>query len=53
VGSAHRLSYTQLYNDSEGEQHTEQGRWTDILMKQDGKWLLIADHGGPSASADD
>jgi len=30
-----------------GEPDWKQGRWTDILLKQDGKWLLIADHGGP------
>lgn len=24
----------------------EAGRWTDVLMKDDGKWYLIADHGG-------
>lgn len=44
---------TELYTDAEGKQRVEQGRWTDVLMKQDGKWLLIADHGGPSASEDD
>lgn len=22
------------------------GTWTDILMKKDGKWILIGDHGG-------
>lgn len=45
--------YTELYSDSEGKQKTEQGRWTDVLMKQDGKWLLIADHGGPNPSEED
>jgi hypothetical protein len=45
--------YMELYRDEEGKQKSEQGRWTDVLMKQDGKWLLIADHGGPGASADD
>jgi hypothetical protein len=23
-----------------------QGRWTDILMKQGDKWVMIGDHGG-------
>ncbi len=45
--------YTELYTNLEGERCAEQGRWTDVLMKQDGKWLLIADHGGPLASEDD
>jgi hypothetical protein len=25
---------------------TEKGRWTDILMKKDGKWMRVGDHGG-------
>jgi ketosteroid isomerase-like protein len=45
--------YTQVYTDSEGKRRVEQGRWTDVLMKQDGKWLLIADHGGPNPSEED
>jgi hypothetical protein len=24
----------------------EKGRWTDILMKKNGKWMLVGDHGG-------
>lgn len=40
--------YTWLYEDSKQEQHTERGRFTDILKKEGGKWLLIADHGGPT-----
>jgi len=38
--------YSQAYRDTEGKQQTERGRFTDILMKEEGKWLLIADHGG-------
>ncbi len=45
--------YTELYTNFEGKRCVEQGRWTDVLMKQDGKWLLIADHGGPLANEDD
>lgn len=40
--------YMQLYSDTDGKQKVEHGRWTDVLMKQDGKWVLIADHGGPN-----
>ena len=29
-----------------GKNETTSGKWTDILMKKDGKWLLIGDHGG-------
>lgn len=32
--------------DYEGKEKTNTDRWTDILTKKDGKWLLIADHGG-------
>jgi len=35
-----------LYKDMDGKQQTEQGRFTDILLKEKGKWLLIGDHGG-------
>lgn len=33
-------------NKESGETEEYKGRWTDILMKDDGKWHLIADHGG-------
>ena len=32
--------------DSEGKEKSVRGRWTDILIKQEDKWLLIGDHGG-------
>ncbi len=38
--------YTQVTEDKEGKPNTERGRWTDILMKKNGKWLLVGDHGG-------
>ena len=40
--------YSRLVKDVEGKERNRSGRWTDILMKQGDKWLLIADHGGPS-----
>ena len=43
--------YTLLYKDAEDKQQMERGRFTDILMKEDGKWLLIADHGGPNPAS--
>jgi len=27
----------------------EKGRWTDILMKKDGKWMMVGDHGGKTS----
>jgi ketosteroid isomerase-like protein len=39
--------YTEVAEDKDGKSMTERGRWTDILMKKDGKWLMVGDHGGP------
>jgi ketosteroid isomerase-like protein len=38
--------WTRIYQDAEGKEKTESGRWTDILKKQGDRWLLIGDHGG-------
>jgi ketosteroid isomerase-like protein len=38
--------YEQVTEASDGKPNTEIGRWTDILMKKDGKWLIVGDHGG-------
>lgn len=38
--------YTEVTEGLDGKPATERGRWTDILMKKDGKWLMIGDHGG-------
>jgi len=38
--------YMLIYKDSEGKEKSSSGRWTDILMKQGDKWVLIGDHGG-------
>ena len=42
--------YTQVVKDAEGKQTTRSGRWTDILMKQDDRWVIIGDHGGPASN---
>jgi ketosteroid isomerase-like protein len=42
--------YSQTYKDSEGKEKNSSGRWTDILMKDGGKWLMIGDHGGETSS---
>ncbi len=44
--------YTQVSENSEGKPMTERGRWTDILMKKSGKWLLVGDHGGEIKKTD-
>jgi ketosteroid isomerase-like protein len=38
--------YTQVSESNDGKPVTEKGRWTDILMKKGGKWMLVGDHGG-------
>ena len=38
--------YSVIYKDAEGKEKSESGRWTDILMKQGDKWVMIGDHGG-------
>jgi ketosteroid isomerase-like protein len=35
-----------LMKDSEGKEQTSQSRYTDILLKENDRWLLISDHGG-------
>lgn len=38
--------YVTIYKDAEGKEKSGAGRWTDILMKQGDKWVMIGDHGG-------
>lgn len=38
--------YTEITKDAEGKEKRQSGRWTDILKKQGGKWVMVADHGG-------
>ena len=38
--------YTQVNEGKDGKPITEKGRWTDILMKKEGKWVMVGDHGG-------
>jgi len=33
-------------NKKTGKEEPSLGKWTDILMKKNGKWVLIGDHGG-------
>ena len=41
--------YTQYFQDKDGKKEWEKGRWTDILMKKNGKWLMVGDHGGKTS----
>jgi len=38
--------YTTLSEGADGAASEEKGRWTDIYVKENGKWLMIADSGG-------
>lgn len=38
--------YNMQLENLEGKKSWEHGRWTDILQRQAGKWLLVSDHGG-------
>ena len=42
--------YSYRQEDASGKKTNMNGRWTDILMKDGDKWVLIGDHGGPSGS---
>ena len=38
--------YTQVSESNDGKSNTEKVRWTDILMKKNGTWMIVGDHGG-------
>ena len=38
--------YSRVIEGADGKPMPESGRWTDILMKKDNKWLMVGDHGG-------
>ncbi len=44
-------TYSQLLKNNEtGKKIPSSGVWTDILMKKNGKWMLIGDHGGQTSN---
>ena len=36
-------------NNETGKDEPRAGKWTDILMKKDGKWMIVGDHGGQTS----
>ena len=38
--------YRSVFQDKDGKKTEEHGKWMDVLMKKDGKWLLVGDRGG-------
>ncbi len=45
VAIIHSYGYY-LERDKDGKETRSRFRWTDIMVKQGGKWVWIADHGG-------
>lgn len=41
--------YSLVTQNKEGKDKFESGRWTDILIKQGNKWVLIGDQGGKTS----
>ena len=39
------VAWTKQTNKKTGEETMEIGRWMDVLLKDNGKWSWIADHG--------
>jgi hypothetical protein len=42
-------SYTEVEVDMEGKEKLNAGRWTDILMKDGNKWVMVGDSGGETS----
>ena len=38
--------YMEVTKDKDGKRDTEIGRWTDILIREGDRWVMIGDHGG-------
>ena len=38
--------YSETIRHTDGTEESDKGRWTDILVKQGNKWVMIADAGG-------
>lgn len=45
--------YSTAAEDRTGKHKTTHGRYTDVLIKQDGEWIFISWHGGDDTKADD
>ena len=44
--------YAEEIQEAGEKPRMESGRWTDILLKQGNKWVMIADHGGAAPEDD-
>ena len=43
-------NYTEVEVDMEGKEQFNTGRWTDILMKDGNRWVMVGDSGGQTSS---
>lgn len=41
--------WDRVVKDAEGKEKSHSGRWTDILIKQGDRWVMIGDHGGQTS----
>lgn len=41
--------FSTIIKDAEGKEKSTSGRWTDILIKQGDKWVMIGDHVGQTS----
>ena len=44
--------YMEVTENKDGKRDTDIGRWTDILIKDGGRWVMVGDHGGQTNSDD-
>ena len=45
--------YSEAMEDRKGDRKTEHGRYTDVLVREDGQWKFLAWSGGESSTDDD
>jgi ketosteroid isomerase-like protein len=51
VAVVHYIVSAHSKNES-GEHTSTEARWTDTLIKENGRWLLLGDQGGSTARVD-
>jgi ketosteroid isomerase-like protein len=43
-------NYSEIVQQGDNAPRHETGRWTDVLKKVNGRWLIIGDHGGQTSN---
>ena len=44
--------YMEVTENKDGKRDTDIGRWTDILIKDGDRWVMVGDHGGQTNNDD-